>query len=145
MLHEVCRNRSVICVFIFTTLSFLYQGDTFKYQFFFISHSTIDSYGAQLPNTNHMPDQMLSDLVIPETEILDLLKSIDTSKATGPDGISPRMLKEAATVIYPSFTRIINLSLSFCQVPKEWKKAHVLPIHKKKAKNVLDNYRPVSL
>ena len=29
--------------------------------------------------------------------------------------------------------------------PKKWKKANVSPIHKKKEKNVISNYRPISL
>ena len=77
--------------------------------------------------------------------VLDLLKSIDTNKATGPDGISPKLLKEAGSAISPSLTKLFNLSLSECKVPKEWKKADVVPLHKKNAKSIADNYRPVSL
>ena len=112
---------------------------------FFISHSSINTEGAHLPDPVQLPENAFSDIVITEMEILDLLKSIDTSKATGPDGITPRMLKEAATVIYPSLTKLINLSLNLCQVPREWKKAHVLPLHKKGERDILNNYRPVSL
>ena len=43
---------------------------------------------------------------------LDILKSLDTSKATGPDGISCKMLKETADSIAPSFTRLLQLSIS---------------------------------
>ena len=92
-----------------------------------------------------MTEHELSDITVTEAEVLDLLNLIDTSKSTGPDGISPCMLKEAANVIYPSLTRLINLSLQSCKFPREWKKAHVLPLHKKKERNILDNYRPVSL
>ena len=121
------------------------KGKAQAFNDFFISHSTINTDGATLPNTLNVAQSELSDVYIQESEILDILKSIDTSKSTGPDGISPRMLKEAAAVIYPSLCRLINLSLSSCKVPSEWKKAHVLPLHKKKEKDILDNYRPVSL
>ena len=121
------------------------KGKAQAFNDFFIKHCTINTDGANLPNSENINHSELSEVFIEEREILDLLKSIDTSKSTGPDGISPRMLKEAAIVIYPSLCRLINLSLSTCKVPSEWKKAHVLPLHKKKERDILDNYRPVSL
>ena len=121
------------------------KGKAQAFNEFFISHSNINTEGASLPNTITAVQSELSQIVIQEQEILDLLKSIDISKSTGPDGISPRMLKEAASAIYPSLCRLVNLSLTTCKVPSEWKKAHVLPLHKKKEKDILDNYRPVSL
>ena len=45
-------------------------------------------------------------------DVHDLLKALDTSKATGPDGISPKLLHEAGITIVPSLTKLINLSLS---------------------------------
>ena len=41
-----------------------------------------------------------------EQEVLDLLMSLDTSKATGPDGIGPKLLYEAGPSIVPSLTRL---------------------------------------
>ena len=29
--------------------------------------------------------------------------------------------------------------------PEDWKKSNVVPIHKKKSKNLIKNYRPISL
>ena len=55
------------------------------------------------------------------------------------------MLKEAAPSIYKSLTKIINKSLSKCIIPKAWKQANVLPMHKKNEKSDMNNYRPISL
>ena len=73
----------------------------------------------------------LDSINITQAETLDILKSLDTSKATGPDGISCKMLKETASAIAPSFTRLLQLSLSTATFPSCWKQANVLPICKK--------------
>ena len=78
-------------------------------------------------------------------EVEDLVKNIDQNKASGPDGISPRILKEAGLSIVPSLTRLIKLSLQQRKVPMLWKRANVTPIHKKDDKDQLNNYRPISL
>ena len=98
---------------------------------FFLSHSTVDSHGATLPDIEYITDEEITEIDFNDYEVLDLLKNIDISKATGPDGISPRMLREAADAIYLPLARIIRLSLHTCRVPSDWKKAHVLPLHKK--------------
>ena len=111
---------------------------------FFLSHSDIDLSNAQLPNQEEFP-QNLAEIRATEREVHDLIKCIDTSKATGPDGISPKLLHEAGIAIVPSLTKLINLSLSTAKVPLKWKQANVIPIFKKGEKSDVNNYRPVSL
>ena len=111
---------------------------------FFISHSNIDTTNAQLPSENFIEEKLVS-LTVSEQEVLDLLKSLDTSKATGPDGISPKLLFEAGHSIVPSLTKLFNLCLSTCRVPDMWKHANVLPLYKKGDRAHISNYRPVSL
>jgi len=111
---------------------------------FFISHSNINTDNAQLPPDN-FPNPNLVSVNVREQEVLDLLKCIDTSKATGPDEISPKLLHEAGNTIVPSLTKMFNLCLSSCKVPQMWKFANVLPLHKKGDRASINNYRPVSL
>ena len=114
---------------------------------FFLAQSNIDDTNATLPH-NEDADQILNGIQEIRTtseEVLDILKSINANKATGPDGISPRMLKEAATSIAPSLANIINLSLEKCIFPKIWKQANIIPIHKKNDRHLPTNYRPISL
>ena len=40
-----------------------------------------------------------------EQDVLDVLKSLDTTKATGPDGIGPRLLYEVGYTIVQSAGR----------------------------------------
>ena len=74
-----------------------------------------------------------------------LLKNLDPSKATGPDQIPARILKQFATEFAPHLTTIFNVSLSKGDVPEDWRHANVIPIFKKGDKYLASNYRPVSL
>ena len=40
---------------------------------------------------------------------------------------------------------IFDQALVFSSFPSDWKKANIVPIHKKSAKQTSKNYRPVSL
>ena len=55
------------------------------------------------------------------------------------------MLREAGPTISKSLTRLINMSLQCNWFPETWKLANILPIHKKNEKNIINNYRPISL
>ena len=59
------------------------------------------------------------ELLCTEEEVCSLLKSIDTSKASGPDGVSARMLKSTADVIAPSVTKLFNFSIRCCRPPRQ--------------------------
>ena len=56
--------------------------------------------------TSHPP--ILSDLSLMVEEVKDCLCSLDCSRATGTDGISAKLLKEAADVIAPSLYLLFN-------------------------------------
>ena len=74
-------------------------------------------------------------------DIATLIKNLDPNKAHGHDIISIRMLK--------SICKPLDLNLQSCikqgKFPTEWKKANVVPVHKKEDKQILKNYRPVFL
>ncbi len=78
-------------------------------------------------------------------EITHLLKGLDVSKATGPDGISACMMKATSKSIALSLTSLFNLSITKGHFPKLWKSARVVPIPKSMAKHSPSRYRPISL
>ena len=45
----------------------------------------------------------INDITITKEGVLKLLKTINTNKASGPDGLSPRILKETAEEIHQSY------------------------------------------
>ena len=98
---------------------------------FFLTHSTLDDSNEPDPIDDVTTDQTLPNVEIIEKDVSDITKTLDTNKATGPDKISQKMLKEAGDSIAPSLTKLFNLSLNQAKYPSQWKKAHVLPIFKK--------------
>ena len=76
---------------------------------------------------------------------MKILLSLNTNKACGTDGVTARLLREASSSIVPSLTRLFNFSLASGKLPCEWKNANVSPIFKKGDKELVCNYRPISL
>lgn len=60
------------------------------------------------------------------------LKSLDTSKAAGPDCIPPILFKRCSRAIAPSVSILINRSIRESKVPELWKKAIITPVPKKR-------------
>ena len=69
---------------------------------------------------------------------------IKASKASGPDGISPKIIKEFAYEFSTPICDILNSSYAEGVVPTQWKKAIVVPIPKTNLPKC-DKLRPVSL
>ena len=81
---------------------------------------------------------------IDKETVLCQLTNLNERKATGADGISTKLLRMAAPGIATSLTKLFNYSLKTGQIPRDWKAAHVTPVHKKGVKELAENYRPVS-
>ena len=62
-----------------------------------------------------------------------MIKSLALNKATGLDGISSRLLREAADIVRSGV------------FPDKWKVAKVLPVYKDDIKSEASNYRPISI
>ena len=84
-------------------------------------------------------------MTITEQDIEDQIKIIDSHKAYGPDGISPKLLKEGGSGIIKSLTLLFNCCIKQQKMPSLWKKADVLPLFKKDDPANIENYRPISL
>lgn len=99
----------------------------------------------KLDSALHEPCETDYDILCTVEQVQYLLCSLDVTKATGPDGISARMLRETANTISPSVTDLFKLSLSAGCVPADWKKSKVVPIPKIPHANSPNEFRPISL
>ena len=72
--------------------------------------------------------------------VLNFLKSLNVTKATGLDCIGPRILKIAHEILSPSISYIINKSLTSGSFPQPWKEAKISPIFENGSKDDVNNY-----
>jgi hypothetical protein len=84
-------------------------------------------------------------ITITQNGVYKLLHGLNQHKATDPDEISTKFLKEMAAPVTPALTLIFQASLNQGQTPEDWKLVNVSPIFKKGDKSKPANYRPVSL
>ena len=61
------------------------------------------------------------------------------------DNIPSWLLKDCSIVIAKPLSYIINLSLSTCIYPTDWKRSKVIPTYKSTASSDIHNYRPISV
>lgn len=77
--------------------------------------------------------------------VFKLLKRLKINKASGPDNLTCRILKELAEELAPCLTIIFNQSLELGKLPTDWRCANITPLFKKGNRDIAGNYRPVSL
>ena len=111
----------------------------------FAKKSTLPNILPPIPPFEVLTDASLDSLTFSEDDVHKVLKNLDTSKATGPDGVSNTLLKKCANAISQPLCCLFNKSLSCGKFPSDWKKANVSPIFKSNDKQKHTNYRPISL
>ena len=112
---------------------------------FFCKQSTPVANDSTLPALLETPNETPSPLEIIASDIGKIIKGLKVNKAHAHDEISIRMLKLCESAITEPLYLTFKNRLSSNTFPHVWKKANVIPVHKKGDKQVLKNYRPVSL
>jgi hypothetical protein len=82
---------------------------------------------------------------VSEDEVSRVISCLHTNTASGPDGVSNKIIKRLKLHITKPLTHIINTSFSTATFPQAFKKSHIIPLHKGGDKTVMTNYRPISL
>ena len=111
---------------------------------YFKSVHRLDSGSANPSTTNPLPAE-INDLVITAGELLKILEGLDKSKAPGPDGIHPAIVRPLAHIIVGPLVELFQASLEEGVLPVDWKTAVVVAIHKGGTETDVKHYRPVSL
>ena len=111
---------------------------------FFASVFTVEGNEVPVPEQIYRgpENEKLVDLTITVEDVKKKLEALDPSKATGPDGIYPCVLKSLADEVCIPIAWIYNKSLEEGIVPEDWRVAHVVPIFKKGLRSKPGNYRP---
>ncbi|XP_053383630.1 uncharacterized protein LOC128549901 [Mercenaria mercenaria] len=113
---------------------------------FFQTQTQLNDQNKTLPPLHVNPDEnVLTNIQIAEDEVEITLKSLNTGKASGPDNINSRILKELSHEIASPLCSLFNRSLHIGKVPSLWKLANVCAIHKKNDPYIVSNYRSISL
>ena len=94
---------------------------------YFSANSSLSDSNAPDPPTQPLSNPKPS-IIITAHKVRWVLHSLKTNKASGPDGIPPRFLKEFADELAPVLCRLFCLILISCTYPSSWKHALVHPV-----------------
>ena len=111
----------------------------------FVEQCSLINNGNTLPTFVSRCNSSLSDVEITGEKILSIIRSLDPKKAHGCDDLSINMIKICDTEIVKPLYLIYVKCLETGRFPSNWKRANVLPIHKKESRQIKKNYRPISL
>ena len=89
--------------------------------------------------------QFMEEIVVTKERVTKSLKSLNPSKALGPNELHPRVQKELATELGLVFAHLFQQSIDTGEIPSEWSLANICPLFKKGDRSLACNYRLVSL
>ena len=110
-------------------------------------NSTFTSSEFMLPDIDQLPSPSthLSNIFISESDVYEVLTTLNPTKSAGSDEVSAKLLKSCATSLVEPLTYICYLSLKINTFPADWKVHKICPIPKKGDLCLVKNYRPISL
>ena len=92
-----------------------------------------------------MTQARLRSLDYNEGKILGIIRALNINKSHGHNGISIRMIKIGDESLLKTFLILFKNSLKLSYYSDIWKKSNIIPAHKKNDKQLLNNFRPISL
>ena len=123
--------------------NFQTKANNFNNQF--VKRCSLISKDSVLPNPVSRCNSSLPCVEIAGEKILSIIRSLDPKKAHGWDDISVNMIKLCNIEIVKPLYLIYKECLETGRFLSSWKKANVLPIHKKDNRQLKKNYKPISL
>ena len=111
----------------------------------FAAKMTVGDPRRQPPQLNLECDQPVTTVEVIQEHVEHLLRGIDVKKATGPDNVSPQVLKHCAGELSGPLSEVFKSCLEENTWPSVWKEARVVPVHKRNSRSDPKNYRPISL
>ena len=90
-------------------------------------------------------EPQLSHIVLSPNEVERVLETLPVGKASGPNAISNRILRELSSELSTPLCSLFNHSLHTGCIPISYKEANVTPVPQKGDLSIISNYRPISL
>ena len=112
---------------------------------YFVEQCSTVVTDSTLPDFRPLCPTLLQNVPVEREKVLKLIRSLDSKKAHGCDDISVSMLKICDTEIVEPLCLIFEKCLETGVYPSSWKRANIIPIHKKNSRQNKGNYRPISL
>ena len=98
-----------------------------------------------MTNFNYLTNEKIDQIHIENEDIISLIRKLNPNKTNGSDGISAQMLPLCDESVALALRIIFINILSTAIYPNMWKLANVTPIFKKGDKQLIKNYRHISL
>ena len=95
--------------------------------------------------TSMCADSNLVRIIVSENQVFKCFAGVKTNKATGPDGITNKVIRTCSRQTAPVLTTIFQRTLDEGAVPDTWKMSVISPIPKTKSVTCLNDYQPISL
>ena len=109
---------------------------------FFHSIYSKDSADVDGPTTDVVNPNLLLNIT---TTAFEVQGRLDINKSPGVDNIPSRILQICAKELSVPLSHLFNLSLRSGVMPTLWNSANITPIHKNNNKELVENYRSISL
>ena len=113
---------------------------------FFAEQCTPLKNNSKLPsNQIYLTQSRLGSLNFNEGEILRIIRALNPHKAHGYDDISIRTINICDKSLLEPLIILFKNSTKSSHYPDIWKRSNIITVHKKNDKQLVINYRPISL
>lgn len=126
----------------------LINANIFNKYFTGIADKLLTSTNTNATNNIQVKDNVLTSMFLSEihqSEVFNIIHKLKNNFSAGIDNIPNIIIKKCASSIVEPLTHIFNTSFNEGNVPDLLKIAKIVPLHKKGNKNLVENYRPISL
>ena len=109
---------------------------------FFSKQCTPLVNGSKLPeNQVELTNSRINSVPFSDDLVINIIRNSNVIKTHGHGDISIRIIKMCDESLVRTVSIIFRNYLNSCIYPSTWKKANVIPVHKKNDKQCMNNYR----
>jgi len=112
---------------------------------YFADQCKILNNDSTLPEIAYKTTASTDHVDIPINKIINIINKMNPKKGGGHDGISISMLQLCVSEVALPLQIIFQKCILTGKFPDHWKYANVQPVHKKSNRQIISNYRPISL